>query len=143
MKHRFRNYLLSIATALTLYGCSMERLLEFSCNECYIDEPFYSTIEANITINSENSEVPLTIYLGSPDDNIAVLTDTITAETIRIDVENEVEYTFVAQYYRNGRTHYVINTLKTKVFYDTETCSAPCYYVTNKKVNLILKNKKT
>ncbi|HZJ73824.1 MAG TPA: hypothetical protein VFC87_03375 [Perlabentimonas sp.] len=139
MKRWTQRYLIGIAVALVFHGCSIERLLEFKCEECFIEKPLYSIIEANFTINNENQEIPLTIYLGSPDNNIVVLTDTITTKTLQIDVENEVEYTFVAHYTRNGRTHYVINTLKTKVYYDTESCSDPCYYATNKKINLEIK----
>ena len=139
MNHWTRNYLISIATIIVLQSCSVERLLDFNCEECYIDKPLYSAIQANFTINDENQEIPLTIYRGSPDNNKIVLTDIVTVETLFIDIENEVEYTFVARYTRNGRTHYVINTLKTQVYIDQESCSAPCYYVTNKKVNLKIK----
>ena len=139
MNHWTRNYLIIIVIIIAFHSCSAENLIEFNCEECYIDKPLYTTAQANLTINHENQEIPITIYRGSPDSNEIVFSDTITDKTLWIDIENQVEYTFVARYTRNGRTHYVTNTLKTRVDFYPESCSDPCYFVTNKMVNLRVK----
>jgi hypothetical protein len=110
-----------------------------NCYECFVDKPSTGIVELSLTIDPENLSVPVTIYLGSFEDNRVAYTGTYNLANPTIRVNVDVEYTVRAEYVRNGRTYYVVNKLHLKVWKDTESCNEPCYYFVNNEVDLRLK----
>lgn len=121
------------------YSCSTEDFQVVDCSECYTDKPEFSEAKISVTIDDENLQVPITVYLGSYDDGLIVYEDITTIRLNYVWLKNEVDYTLVAEYTRNGRTVNVVNGLTMKIRKDYENCNEPCYYVRNRSVNLKLK----
>ena len=121
------------------HSCDIEDLKVFDCSECYTNKPEFSEAKISVTIDNENQQVPITVYLGSYDDGLIVYEDITTSLMNYVWLENEVDYTLVAEYIRNGRTVNVVNGLTMKIRKDYENCNEPCYYVRNRNVNLKLK----
>lgn len=136
---RYSRKLLIIIIPIALViikGCSIEKLLEFKCSECYPDKPVDSWVKLHLTINEENTEVHITVYLGPPENEVIVLEEVASKETHYIYIENETLHTVVAKYKVDGRTRYVFNRVETKIFYDYDSCSEPCFWVSGAMANL-------
>jgi hypothetical protein len=110
-----------------------------NCYECFVHKPSTGYVELSLTIDPENMIVPVTIYLGSFEDNRIAYSGTYSLANPSIRVNVDVEYTARAEYIKNGRTYYVVNKLHLKVWKDTESCNEPCYYFVNKDVDLRLR----
>lgn len=120
-------------------SCELLEIISVNCAECYTDYPYYEELRAEITINDENQFVPITVFIGPFEDNNISYRDTSIRVARYLWVETGVDYTIRAEYTKNGRTYYVINGAKLTTREDTESCDAPCYYVTGKNVDLRLK----
>lgn len=131
---------LIVISFIVLQSCVLQDLAEFDCSECYPEKPTHSWVELRLTINEENPEVPITIYLGPPENGVIYAQELAYESTYKVMVENEIPYTVKAEYKVNGKTHIVFSQIKTKLFYDYESCSEPCYWVSNKRVRLRIKN---
>ena len=44
-------------------------LMDVDCSQCYTQRPEYASMKIKVTINEENPEVPITIFLGSYEKN--------------------------------------------------------------------------
>lgn len=140
---RYSRKLLIIITIIAMVlikSCSIENLLEFNCSECYPDKPLDSWVKLHLSINEENTEVPITVYLGPPENEVIVLEEVASKETHYIYIENETVYTVVAKYKVDGRTRLVFNKIETKIFYDYESCNEPCYWVSGAIANMRIAN---
>lgn len=130
---------LLIVNGIALKSCAIESITEFKCSECYTEEPSHTWVDLNVTINAENPEVPITIYVGPPENEVIYSYDLANETPYKVKVENETAYTVKAEYRVDGRSRIVFNKIKTKIFYDYESCSEPCYWVSDKTVNLRIK----
>ena len=61
---------LIVISFIVLQSCVLQDLAEFDCSECYPEKPTHSWVELRLTINEENPEVPITIYLGPPENEV-------------------------------------------------------------------------
>jgi hypothetical protein len=129
-----------IVSVIGLKSCAIESITEFKCSECYTEEPSHSWVNLKVTIDVENPEVPITIYVGQPENEVIYSYELANETPYKVQVENETAYTVKAEYRVDGRSRIVFNQIKTKMYYDYESCSEPCYWVSDKTVNLRIKN---
>jgi RNA polymerase subunit RPABC4/transcription elongation factor Spt4 len=129
-----------IVSVIGLKSCAIESITEFKCSECYTEEPSHSWVDLKVTIDVENPEVPITIYVGPPENEVIYSYELANETPYKVQVKNETAYTVKAEYRVDGRSRIVFNQIKTKMYYDYESCSEPCYWVSDKTVNLRIKN---
>ncbi len=124
---------------LLLPGIGCDRPLFVDCDECYSEEPSEAELLVKVTINSENSQVPIAIYQGTYDTGEEIARDTVTTESFYIFVKTKELYTAVAEYRKSGKIIRVVNGHKIKTYLDSESCDNPCYVVTGTTLDARLK----
>jgi hypothetical protein len=139
IKSTLRVLVLITITLVPQSSCELLDIITVDCAECYTDYPYSEELSAEITINSENQAVPITVFYGPFENNDIAFRDTSIKSIKYLWLDTGVDYTIRAEYTKNGRTFYVINGAKLTPRKDTDSCNAPCYYVTGKKVDLRLK----
>ena len=130
---------LSILICIPYQSCKLEDFASVDCYKCFRDMPKYSNVKITVLIDDEITAVPIDVYKGTFDNKNFMFTEVTASNILYLRFENEVEYTLIAKYNRNGRPHYVVNRLFMKIREDTESCNQPCYYVTGYDVDLRLK----
>ncbi|HNY14594.1 MAG TPA: hypothetical protein PKI12_03575 [Bacteroidales bacterium] len=122
-------------SASILFSC--EEVLFIDCQKCLGSEPADVYIEVALNHNLEG--VGITIYKGTLENGIIIGNyDTFSKNSFyRVTLNNN--YTIVAEYSIKGKTYKAVNTIMPKVTFDEDSCSDPCYYVYNDKVQLRLK----
>ena len=139
VRHALSLLLLVLLIGIPHQGCNPEDFASVDCAECYRDIPRYSNVTIKVLIDDETTAVPIEVYKGTFDSKSFLFTEITTSNILYLKLENEVEYTLIAQYNRNGRPHSVANRVYMKIKEDYESCNQPCYYVTGDNVDLRLK----
>jgi hypothetical protein len=120
-------------------SCKIEDFASVDCYKCFRDMPKYSNVKIKVLIDDEITAVPIDVYKGTFDNKNFMFTEVTSSNILYLKLENEVEYTLIAKYNRNGRPHYVVNRVYMKIKEDYESCNQPCFYVTGDEVDLRLK----
>ena len=120
-------------------SCNIEDFAGVDCSECFREMPKYSNVKVKVLIDDKTTAVPIDVYKGSFDNKSYLFTEVTASNILYLKLENEVEYTLIAKYNRNGRPHHVVNRVYMKIKEDYESCNQPCYYVTGDNVDLRLK----
>jgi hypothetical protein len=134
-----KNIVIFIVLIMFIFGCKPEYSFEYNASTCLPAKPLSFTIHPKITLDYENKHIPVTVYLGSIDDNNIVIERTLSKEVTGLYLKTETYYTIVAKYIRNGRTHFVINSIEIEVVKNCEDCPDPCFYVYAREIDLRLK----
>lgn len=119
--------------------CETSRGLIVDCDECYFNEPDSGDLIVYVTINGENTKVPLIIYKDQVDDERIEYVDTAIASPYYLWVELNEYYSVKAKYHSGDRTIYAVDGDKIKSRFVTETCEYDCYTVTGGIINVKLK----
>ena len=107
-------------------------------DNCNTSEPFESEITLNLTLNTENTNIPVIIYRGNITDNNVSDTVYLKNESSEITLPLNRYYSFKAKYINNSDTIYVIDgTQFEKQSYNS--CDSVCWRIKGDKVNLRLK----
>lgn len=113
---------------------------EYDCDysDCETVEPMVGDFFIKLTINDENSNVPIYIYKGNYEDNNIL--DTIFSEKDELYYEADLDklYTLVAQYYKGNDTILVFDSKNFEKF-STYYCDSLCWTIKPTNFNLKLK----
>jgi len=110
----------------------------YNYSDCNTREPFDGRIYINLSINSENPAVPITIYKGKLEENDVVLMDTATANKYDTLLPIDNYYTVTAKYKKGNTTIIAVDGGKISKS-KTKTCDSICWSVKTASVNVKLK----
>lgn len=123
-------------------SCNEQKLKydDYECDysNCNTSKPDTENLKIKLTLNSENTKIPLYIYKGKFEDNIIV--DTIFAESESFLYEVSVNnlYTIVAEYKKNDDTIWVIDGTTIETISNV-VCDSTCWTTKGGNLNLKLK----
>ncbi len=100
----------------------------FDCATCYQDKPDSGPLQIKVTINDENSFVPLVIYRGNFESNDIEYVDTAFNSDYSVDVPVDKYYSVTAKYKNNGRIIFAVDGDNLKTAKNTQDCDQDCYY---------------
>lgn len=120
-------------------GCDESSYVFVDCDNCYSNWPDFEEAELSITINSDNTYVPITVFEGPYEDGNVAYLDTAYSKTHYIIIDTDTQFTLQAEYRKDGRPYYVISGARLKTHYEEESCTDACYYVSGKEVDLRMK----
>jgi hypothetical protein len=120
-------------------SCNLIDRLFVDCSNCYSDIPLYGEQSLRVSIDDENPEVTITVYIGPWEKGNVEYIFTMIENEQKIVLRTDVHYTLIAEYTKNGRTYNVVNGSILKVQEDYDSCDEPCYYVSHRSVDLRLK----
>lgn len=127
-------FILLLSISIT-FSCEETGLLSY-CDDCLPDEPLNVTVDLKISDHTLSSMFRVFVYSGDLEDGI--LLDNFDFPIAKYTVSVNRKYTFVAEY-TIGATYMVVNSVTPGVRYYKELCDDPCYYVTDRTVDLRLK----
>jgi len=136
-----KGILLLLAFIATLIPSSCEDSTLFvDCDKCYESISEKISLELKVTIDSENSFVPITLYRGDIDNGEVISEDTAyTANFYTQDVAVGEYYSAIARYSHNGRIINAVDGRKLRKKLDKNSCNNPCYIVQGDLLDLRLK----
>jgi hypothetical protein len=122
--------LLLLALAGNYLGCETEDWsFEVDCNDCYGYVPDSANLIIHLTINQENPEVPITVYLGSLESGIIDWRDTTDQAEYYLYAAMNASYTVEATYRSGNRTILTYDGDQMSISDMGDACGSPCYVV--------------
>ena len=126
--------------SLTTNSCEEDIILfEVDCTECYTTRPEFATMTIELTINEENPQVPITIYLGEYEKQFVRVTDTAYSSVVSIDLPPARFYTVRAEYNVGNKTIYALDGDEIELLKVTSQCDSTCWVIEGGEVNVRLK----
>ncbi len=110
----------------------------YDYSDCNTVEPFDGRLFINLSINSENPAVPITIYKGKLEDNDVILKDTVTTDKYDTLLPIDNYYTVTAKYKKGNTVIVAVDGDKISKN-KTKTCDSTCWSVKTASVNVKLK----
>ena len=92
-----------------------------------------------LTINEENQEVPITIFLGGYERNQVRLVDTVDSPYVSVDLIPGREYSIRAEYHVGNKTIYAIDGDEIELEKVTSQCDSVCWIIKEGEVDVRLK----
>ena len=131
--------LLTTFVAIVPIACEDSTLI-INCNKCFESLSDKMSLEIKLTIDSQNSFVPITFYRGNIDEGEILLRDTSYFSIYNTPkVEFNQVYSAVAKYSKGGRVIFVVDGRVLKKKLDKNSCSNPCYVIQGDVLDLRLK----
>jgi ribosome-associated translation inhibitor RaiA len=125
------------------FSCDEVDIALINCNECTVEEPTRAQLELKLERLGKyalsNSTIYITVYEGNLEDGVVFKSLQTTNYATDISVPLNKDYTVTAKYYIDGNDYIAVDSATPQVKYDKNNCDEPCYYVTNKSVNLRLR----
>jgi hypothetical protein len=129
-----------LAVSIKITGCEQEDLdFYIDCFDCLDTQPDSASLIVYVTINEENSFVPLVLYEGDYEDNVVVRVDTFDLDTIYLYAEMGMQYSIKASYIKDGEPLIAIDGDKLRVVDGEGECYPPCYVIRGGTLDLRLK----
>lgn len=129
-----------------LLSCGDEYFLDdVDCAECYVPKPSTGPVKTDITINSENTRIPVKIFKGKyeesylKDFNSAVFVDTISKTSFEVELPVNEYYSVAAEYLKNGKKVIVVAGDKLKQYQVSDNCDEVCWIFRGGKIDATLK----
>jgi hypothetical protein len=110
----------------------------YDYSDCNTTEPVEARLHVKLTINSENTSVPLTIYTGKLEENAVYLRDTVSKESYDTLLPVGNYYTVSALYRKGDVSITAVDGDKISKSKRT-VCDSVCWSVKEGNVNLKLK----
>ena len=110
----------------------------YNYSDCNTTEPLEAGLNITLTINADNPKVPITIYQGKIEDNVIVLTDTITTTKYNVLLPPDYYYTVKARYLSGNKVIYAIGGANIKKIKNL-VCDSICWSTEDGYVNVELK----
>jgi hypothetical protein len=111
----------------------------YDYSDCNTSEPLLVALNIKLTINDENSKVALTIYEGKIEDQLIVLTDTVSAPKYNVLLPSNKYYSVKVRYKKGNQIIYAFGGDKIKST-RTTVCDSSCWSTDEGNVNVELKN---
>jgi hypothetical protein len=132
-------FLLTVISTLAPISCE-DSTLFIDCNKCFESLGDKINIELKLTIDFENSFIPITFYQGNVDNGQIISRDTAYSSSFYTqEVEYGKTYSAVAKYSHQGRVIYVVDGKELRKKLDKNSCANPCYLVLGDVLDLRLK----
>jgi hypothetical protein len=132
--------------ALGLLSCGDEYFFDdVNCSECYTPKPDFGPVKVEITINAENSRVPVKIFKGKYEEKYlndfssAVHIDTISQSSFEVDLKVNEYYSIAAEYIKNGKKTIVVDGDKLKIYKVSDNCDEVCWIFRGGEIDATLK----
>ncbi len=135
--------LTGIVFLLTLAFCfSCEKTFPgmILCSDCLDKEPLLANLELKLSPDYSFRSIDIEIYEGNLEDSVLNRTYSTSASLFKIFIPINKKYTIVAKYYLPDDYFFVINSVTPTAKYNEVQCEKPCYYVTDRVVDLRLKH---
>jgi hypothetical protein len=107
-------------------------------SDCNTNKPVSGQLNIKLTINSENSSVPLVIYTGKIEDNNLYDTVTVTSGSYSTSVDIDHFYSVTATYKSGNKTIIAVDGDDVKSKSNTN-CDSTCYSVQDGSIDVRLK----
>ncbi|MFC2087105.1 hypothetical protein ACFLSA_02955 [Bacteroidota bacterium] len=142
MAVKIYRFLILVGIILILTYCERELRWELitDCDECYLEEPDYEALVINLTKNSQNDSILVTVFSGTIEKKDTVFFGYIDTTILYVDVPLNKYYSAIATY-KNGEEIVMVydgDRIKTK--YKGEACDKPCYVVRGGYLDLRIKS---
>jgi hypothetical protein len=122
------------------FSCDKQDLF-VTCSDCKVDEPV--EVKLNITFDPFQDQMykppEINLYENNIEDSLLLRTDTPYSSPIEMTVRINKKYTVTATYYYYGHTVIAVDSATPRVKFESVQCENPCYFVYDKKINLLLK----
>jgi hypothetical protein len=115
-----------------------EDCANYDYSDCNTTEPLQVGLNIKLTINDENIKVPITIYEGKIEDNLIVLTDTVSTSKYNILLPPDKYYSVKARYKKGDKIIYAIGGDHIKKSH-TKVCDSTCWSTEEGNINIELK----
>lgn len=130
---------LSAILILLLISCISEDLAtDLDCNDCYPLRPKEAEVAVSVTINRENTRVPLEIYRDNIDDGFIEFRDTANTATHYLWLATKQEYAVKATYKKNGQTIHAVDATNLDIKHITTQCDTACWIATGTQLKVEL-----
>ncbi len=125
---------------LMVTSCNEDIILfEVDCSECYTQRPEYAPLTIRLTINKENPEVPITIYLGEFEKDQVRIQDTARYSTVSVDLIPSRYYSVRAEYRVGDKTIYAIDGDEIELKKVSSQCDSVCWVILGGDIDVRLK----
>jgi len=133
---------LLLIVSVKFSGCEQEDLdFYVDCDFCLESIPEYDTLWVFVTLNDENSSVPLEFFIGDYEDGQEDWIDTARVSEFFLVSEVGVEYSVKATYKQGDEVIVAIDGDKIRVVDGEGDCYPPCYYTRGGTLDVRLKEK--
>ncbi len=112
---------------------------EVDCSECKLSEPSKGELTLDITINSQNTRVPITIFRGDPVEKNIISRDTTEVGKFKKDLSLDVRYTIMVKYKSKNRIINAVDGTTMKSYNLEGECNINCWIVRDKALDMRLK----
>jgi hypothetical protein len=110
----------------------------YNYSDCTTREPIDGRLYINLSINSENPAVPITIYRGKLEDNNIITKNTVTTNKYDTLLPIDNYYTVTAKYKKGSATIIAVDGGKISKS-KTKTCDSICWSVKTASIDVKLK----
>lgn len=138
--------LISCFVMLALLSCGDEYIFDdVDCADCYTPKPDAGPVSITVTINSQNSKVPIKIFKGKYEERYrtnyddAVVIDTVRGNKYSVDLDVNEYYSVEAEYNKDGSKVLVIDGDKLKVLKVSDQCEDVCWIYKGGNIDVTLK----
>ena len=141
MKKIYRLFTILTVIFLIQIACENKFTFNVDCDECQQRQPETGSMEIKLTINDENSVVPVKIFLDNIENTAGHLLDTnVSKGTIYINnIPLDKTYAVQASYKEGGKTIVAVDGGKFKTKLISEYCDVDCYIIEGGEYDLRLK----
>lgn len=145
-RHINRIILVFSIVMLGLLSCGDEYILDdVDCSECYVPKPDFGPVTVKLSINAENSRIPVKIFKGKYEEKYlndfssAVHIDTISQSSFEVDLKVNEYYSVAAEYIKDGKKTIVVDGDKLKIYKVSDNCDEVCWIFRGGEIDATLK----
>jgi len=122
-----------------LYSCNnpSNDCTDVDYSNCNTNEPEVGNMNIKLTINNENTEVPISVYKGKYEDGVLVTSDTATSSKFVLSLPVNEYYSVTARYKSGDKIIFALDGDKIKKKKNI-LCDSTCWSVIDGNVNLKL-----
>ena len=142
MKRKIQLFFWVIFTVIAYLTFSCDKdfdFLEIDCSECYRSKPDNGELIIKVTINNENPEVPIAIYRDRIESGRVRIRDTVSEETVYIEVPLNHYYSVKAEYKTGNDSVFAVDGDRIKTHRVTSQCDTICWIIKGGRYDLRLK----
>ncbi len=133
------NRIFYLAGILIVCACSEVFTFNVDCSECSVDRPKKGEITVKLTVNDEYPRVPLTIYLGTIENDQYIITDTATTGVYTVEFGVDQEYAVKAEYKKGDNIIYAVDGGEFNTKRISGYCDNTCFIITGGEYDVRLK----
>jgi len=103
-------------------------------SDCVRNEPEFGSVFVEVTIDGDHQEVPIRIFEGNFEDDVVVITDTLSTDEAEFELPVERDYSVAAEYQDGGETVLAIDGGRLSISH-TDYEDARCWDVDNLRLD--------